>query len=194
VRMFSRLFQWLRTSRRARYGALAAGLMLAAAVAAGAWWLTREKRTKVYRPPGPLRGKRAPEIIDRVEFWLNGGEVALASLKKKPVLLVFWHPRDGGKSLAALPHVRDLADAFASKGLTTIGFCVLDEPKDLEPVLRDHKIAFRVGLDCDADLHKQYRIDVVGTPYAYLVDGKGVVAWDGPPDELDARDVRKLLP
>ena len=194
MRMFSRFFQRLRTSRRARYGAIAACLVLATAMAAGAWRLTREKKARVYHPPGPLRGETAPEIIDRVEFWLNGGEVALASLKRKPVLLVFWHPRDGGKSLAALPHVREVSAAFASKGLTTIGFCVLDEAKDLEPVLREHKITFRVGLDCDADLHRQYRIDVVGTPYAYLVDGKGVVAWDGPPDELDESEVRKLLP
>jgi hypothetical protein len=144
---------------------------------------------------GPMVGKPAKKIADSVEFWVNGPEVELAKLEGKAVLLVFWHPDDEGrKSLAALPGVRKLADAYAARGLLTIGSCVLDGPQEVGPLLREHQIAFRIALDCDADLHKDYRIDKTGTPYAYLIDAKRTIVWEGPPEKLSSRRIRNHLP
>jgi len=144
-------------------------------------------------PEGPMVGKRAIDLAPEVEFWVNGSELDITTLRNQVVLLYFWHPRDG-KSLATLPAVQKLAAEFADAGLVTVGICVLDGPADIEPLIREHKIGFRIALDCDADLHVRYRIDKTGTPYCYLVDTHHVVAWEGPPGSLTARRVAKLLP
>ena len=184
-----RIVERLKASRRTRWRA-AGGCLAVVAALGGLLWFGRSEK-KVARARGPLLGKPAPNLIDHVELWLNGDEVGLAGLKGHPVLLFFWHPRDeAGNSLAALPHVRSLASALASEGLVTIGLCVLDGPKEAEPVLREHGITFRIGLDCDADLHRAYRIEATGTPYCYLVDGRGIIAWEGPPEDLTERAVR----
>ena len=139
---------------------------------------------------GPMVGTQARDLPDETEFFLNGGGVTLGG---RPALLYFWHPRDG-KSLPTVPLVQGLADRFADKGLVTVGLCVLDEPADVEPLLREHKITFRIALDCDADLHEHYRIDKTGTPYCYLIDGQRTIVWEGPPDRLSTRRIARLLP
>jgi peroxiredoxin len=143
---------------------------------------------------GPLVGTRAPEIVDGVEQWLNGQEVSLADLAGRPVLLYFWHPRDG-KSPATLAHVQQLAAAFAERGLATIGLCVCEGPAEVAPLIEQHKLTFPIALDGDADVHVHgYRIDQSGTPYCYLVGRDQLIAWEGPPGKLTARRIRKLLP
>ena len=112
---------------------------------------------------GPMVGKPAPEVADEVEQWVNGHEVDLADLKGKLVLLCFWHPRDG-KSPAALGRVQGFAAQHGGQGLVTIGLCVCDEPAEVEPLIEEHKLTFRVGLDCDADVHlRKYRIGDTGS-------------------------------
>jgi len=181
----------LKTSWPARIAV--ACVALAAAIAVVVCLCTRGKALAPAR--GPLVGAKALEVVDSVEFWLNGEEVELKGLKGHPVLLFFWHPRDArGKSLAALPHVRDLADSCAGRGLVTIGLCVLDSPEEAEPILREHGVTFLTGLDCDADLHIDYRIDRMGTPYCYLIDPQGTVAWEGRPAHLTARRIQPYLP
>lgn len=178
------------TRRRWAILAVAAALAGAAAVAFLVWRGPAEAPAS-----GPMIGKRAPKIADNVEFWLNGQELELAGLEGRPLLLVFWHPLDkGGRSLAALPHVRGLADSLGPKGLLTLGCCVLDTPAEAEPILREHGITFLTALDCDADLHCDYRVDTIGTPYAYLIDGGAAIVWEGPPEKLTAHRIRRYLP
>lgn len=145
-------------------------------------------------PAGPMVGKRAPEIVDGVEQWLHSPEVSLADLAGRPVLLYFWHPRDG-RSPATLAHVQRLAAAFGERGLATIGLCVCDEPAEVEPLIAQRKLTFPIGLDSDADLHQRfYRVHEAGTPYCYLVGREQLIVWEGPPGKLTARRIRKHLP
>lgn len=150
---------------------------------------------------GPLVGKPAREIANRVEFWVGAREVELAACRGRAVLLFFWHPADGRRSLAALPHVAKLARGFADDGLLTVGLSVLTEGREpretlaeLRSLRKEHDLPFPLGADCDADLHQAYRIDELGTPYCYLVDKRGVVVWAGRPGELTAGLIRRWLP
>lgn len=165
-----------------------AWLALAAALACLGSCCTRDEPAV-----GALVGRPAMEFTHEVEQWVNGTEPDPEALKGRPVLLYFWHPRDG-RSLPTLPLVQGLAAAFADQGLVTVGVCVLDEPAEVEPLLREHKVTFRIALDCDADLHEHYRIDKTGTPYCYLIDGQQTIVWEGPPDKLSARRIARLLP
>ncbi len=136
-----------------------------------------------------------------VEFWAGGHEVELGACKGRAVLLFFWHPKDGGRSLAALPHVRGLAREFAAEGLVTVGLSVLTEgaePRDAiaqaEALRKRHALPFPLGVDSDADAHMAYRVDEVGTPWCCLVNGQGVVVWCGRPGRLSRSVVRRYLP
>ncbi|MFW6162206.1 MAG: peroxiredoxin family protein, partial [Planctomycetota bacterium] len=125
---------------------------------------------------------------------VQGGEIDIAGLGGRPVLLYFWHPRDG-KSPATLNHVQGLAARFEADGLVTIGLCVCDEPAEVQPLIEAHGLTFRIALDCDADVHiHKYRIDQTGTPYCYLVAADHRIVWQGPPTALTARRIRALLP
>ena len=152
-------------------------------------------------PRGPLVGKPAPEIVDKVEFWAGAREVELAACRGKPVLLFFWHPKDGGASLAALPGVARLARELTDEGLVTVGLCVLtegSEPADFiaqaQALRKKYDLPFPLGVDCDADVHVAYHVDDEGTPWCCVVDARGVVAWAGRPGELTPRLLRRFLP
>ena len=137
---------------------------------------------------------KAMEVADWAEQWVNGQETELAALQGRPVLLYFWHPRDP-KSLPSLPRVQELTAAFAERGLATIGLCVLDDPADVQPLIRRHQLTFPIVLDSDADLHQRwFRVHEPGTPYCYLLDGKGIIAWEGRPDQLTPGRIEPLLP
>jgi len=132
---------------------------------------------------GPLVGARAFEIADEVEAWVNGEEIDLADLKGQLVLLYFWHPRDG-KSPETLDHVQSIASRYADDGLVTIGLCVCDEPSEVQPLIAEHGLTFRVALDSDADVHiDKYRIDKAGTPYCYLIASDRRICWEGRPED-----------
>jgi len=212
-----------RTSGRIRAAALVVGLGIVVAVGATAAFLRFgcAKSPRVDRPRGPLLGlpapgialreppaslgtalssktaavpvRRRPPLEDFVEFWVNGPEVNFYEVKGRPILLYFWHPRDG-KSLDTLPRIVDLADRFAERGLLTVGFCVVDSPDEIAPVLSQYRVKFPIAVDCDGDLHRRYRVDTLGTPYCYLVDARQMVAWSGPPQDLMESDVRAVLP
>ena len=180
-----------RRPRRVARRLSAVGLL--ALVGLAAWLVFGRERPE---PPatGPLVGKLAPEIADEVEQWLNCEEVDLADLAGQAVLLYFWHPRDGA-SPATLDHVQGIAARYAADGLVTIGLCVCDAPSEVQPLIAEHGLTFRVALDSDADVHlRAYRIGETGTPYCYLVGTGGKIAWEGLPEKLTARRIRKLLP
>jgi len=137
--------------------------------------------------------RRRPPLENYVEFWVNGPEVSFHEIRGRPILLYFWHPRDG-KSLDTLPRIVALADRFAQRGLLTVGFCVVDGPDDIVPILSQYHVRFPIAVDCDGDLHRRYRIDTLGTPYCYLVDTRQTIAWDGPPQDLAESDIRRVFP
>jgi len=188
----------LRSSKKARR-ITACVVVVAALGVAAALYLLRPEEEEEERPTGPLIGTQARGIADGVEFWVNGEEVELRRLGGRVVLLYFWHPHDG-KSLASLAHVCELARCFADRRFVAIGLCALSDPPGLaaleraaEALVSEHGIPFRIALDCDAKVHFRYRIDQRGTPYCYVVNGERRIVWEGPPESLTARRLKRLL-
>jgi hypothetical protein len=180
--------------RRAGRAAVAAAMVLASAVAVVVWF-PHPKRLRKPRPD-QLVGRPAPRVAERVEEWLQGEEFEVRRGPGQATLLLFWHPRDGGKSEPWIAPVVRWAEEFESRGLITLGVCVVDAEDAAElvlPVIRRHEIPFRMALDCDGDLHLDFLIDKKHTPYCYLVDGSGRIVWGGHPEALDEEDIEGAL-
>ena len=184
---------WVR--RLARGGVVT--LMVVVGAAASLLMAPEAERKRRSSPLDDMVGHEAPGIADEVVEWLNGEEVELRRLRGRTVLLVFWHPRDGGKSEAELPNIVRIARKYEPRGLVTIGLCVCDDATDIDPLISTYDIPFRIALDCDADAHqddeKGYLIDKKGTPYCYLVDGSQRVVWGAPAQFLADRVIEEYL-
>ena len=161
-----------------------------------------ERAERAKPPSGELVGKRAPKFADDVEEWINGDETDFKALEGQPVMLLFWHPLDEGRSVAALPKVVALANEFESRGLVTLGFCVCDDDTEIQPLISRFGIPFRIGLDCNGDLHLSaryrgagYRVDNKDrlTPHCFLVDGQRTVVWAGDAGDLSAAAIEEYL-
>jgi len=187
-------------ARRLGKIAVVSGMALAGAIAVGVWFPDAKKLRKPR--PDDMVGRDAPGIADEVEAWLGGDEFDLTREKPAAALLLFWHPRDGGKSQPWLASVAKLARDFAPKGLVTAGLCVVDmedAPTLVAPLRSQYDLPFRIGLDCDGDLHMRYLIDKRKTPYCYLLrpregeEGKWTVAWGEHPEFLTGEVIQGVL-
>jgi len=161
-----------------------------------------ERAERAKPPSGELVGRRAPKFADDVEEWVNGEETEFDALEGQPVMLLFWHPLDEGRSVAALPNVVELANQFEPRGLVTISFCVCDDDTEIQPLISRFAIPFRIALDCDGDLHLSaryrgagYRVDNKQrtTPHCFLVNGERTVVWAGDAADLSAAAIEDYL-
>jgi hypothetical protein len=181
-----------------------AGVLYALAVAAALVVLIYQPDpSEKEPPPGPLRGKQPPKLADEIEFWIQGDELEFDDVRGQPILLVFWHPRDGLGAMA-LARVAELTAPFESRGLVVVGVTLFTEaPDPLDPETlvaaaeeetRKAGIPFRVGLDCDGSAHELYGIERTGTPFCYLINRARICVWEGPPDRLEAETLARELP
>lgn len=81
----------------------------------------RDKRIEIDLLPtrlAKLLGEPAPELT-QIKGWKNGGPVKLADLKGKVVILDFWG-HWCGPCVGLMPHLMELHDKYANKGLVII--------------------------------------------------------------------------
>jgi hypothetical protein len=195
------LVERIRTHRPTRR---AVGALYALAVAVALALLIRQPdRPGKEPPPGPLRGTEAPKLADEIEFWIQGDELEFDDVRGQPILLVFWHPRDGLGAMA-MARITELTAPFESRGLVVVGVTLFSEsPDPLDPETlvaaaeqetQKAGIPFRVGLDCDGSAHELYGIERTGTPFCYLINTARICVWEGPPDRLQAETLARVLP
>ncbi len=114
---------------------LGAGLAAAAAGAGVAWWRMRP-------------GESAPEAQDG--FWAQrfeqpqGGELALASLRGRPLLVNFWATWCP-PCVEELPMIEAFWREHAAKGLQVLALAV-DQPSSVRRFLERQPLSFPVGL------------------------------------------------
>jgi hypothetical protein len=194
------LIERIRTHSRARWTVAA---LYTLAVAAVLVLVIRQPDPSAKEPPpGPLRGKEAPKLADEIEFWIQGDELEFEDVRGQPILLVFWHPRDGLAAMA-MARITELIAPFESRGLVVVGVTLFTEsPDPLDPETlvaaaeeetRKVGIPFRVGLDCDGSAHELYGIERTGTPFCFLINTARICVWEGPPDRLNAGILAKEL-
>jgi uncharacterized protein (TIGR03435 family) len=115
-------------------------------------------------------------------------EASLEALKGKPVVLEFWATWCG-PCVDAIPHLNELVDQFASKGVQFIS--VTDEdPAAIEKFLKAKPIRGWVGIDRAKTMFKAYGFE--GVPDSVLIGADGKIAGIVHPAMLKANHIEDL--
>jgi thiol-disulfide isomerase/thioredoxin len=143
-----------------------------------------KKHIEINLPPtrlAQLLGQPAPELT-QIKGWKNGGPVKLADLKGKVVILDFWG-HWCGPCVYRMPHLMELHDKYADKGLVIIAVHddsvenIAEMEKHLEKIRKElwkgRDLPFLVALDGGGELPVEGRHAPVkgATTAAYGVQG-----------------------
>jgi thiol-disulfide isomerase/thioredoxin len=120
--------------------------------------------------PHPLVGQAAPEI--KLEL-LDGGELNLAALKgKKVVILDFWATWCG-PCVQAMPVIDKVAEKFKDQGVVLYAVNLQEEPDQIKKFMEEAKLKVTVALDKDGAVAGSYRAEAI--PQTVLIGKDGSV-------------------
>ena len=149
---------------------LVAGVGAAAAAAGVGWQLRRERQRQEQAERGlaslwPLRFPR-PE----------GGELALADFRGRPLLINFWAPWCP-PCVKELPALNRFQKDFAAQGWQVVGLAI-DEPPPVRAFLKKLPLDFPVGIAgfAGADLSRRLGKADGALPFTVILDAAGHVA------------------
>ncbi|HYE07139.1 MAG TPA: redoxin domain-containing protein [Planctomycetota bacterium] len=109
----------------------------------------------------------------------DGAAITIAGLRGKVVLVDFWATWCG-PCVAAIPHMQQLHDKFASKGLVVVGHTDASS-KGLEQFIADKKMTYPISIGTEIG----GSWGVTGIPHVFVIDPDGVIVWHGHPGGLD---------
>ena len=132
-------------------------------------------------------GDKAPALD--VEHWVRGSDPE-GFEPGKVTVVEFWATWCG-PCKASMPHLTELQKEYADRGVTIIG--ISDENLEKVSSFLDtdewrQKAQYTLAADPDRSNHTNYMqaANQRGIPTAFVVDGKGRVAWIGHPMNMDA--------
>lgn len=147
-------------------------LILAALVLGVGWiWLTRIPASTVAAParPIPLAGRLAPDFTLTQP---GGGELTLADLRGKAVVLNFWATWCGPCE-AEMPELQQAAEKYGDKGLVVVGVNQQEPESIVVDYLKRLGITFPIGLDESVKVSELYRVNSL--PTTFFIDRDGVL-------------------
>jgi thiol-disulfide isomerase/thioredoxin len=135
-----------------------------------------------------LEGKTAPALM--AEEWLNSPPLELKKLTGKVVVLDFW-TQWCGPCKASMPHLKELLEKNAARGLVVIGVHSDKDAAKMRDVVKELNMTWPIAQDGAAKTFKAYFGD--SFPDYYVIDRKGRLRFaDLANSELD-RAVDMLL-
>jgi len=142
-------------------------------------------------PNAVKEGKAAPNFsLER----LDGGQLALADLRGKGVVLNFWgtwcEP-----CKKEMPALQKQYEVFKDKGLEVIGVNIAESPITVEPFVQQFGVEFPILLDRQSQITKLYRIGPIPTTFFISPEGTVKEIFIGQLNEATiASKVEKILP
>jgi tetratricopeptide (TPR) repeat protein len=134
------------------------------------------------RTPGTFSGFQPPEL-GNLNF-VQGDPVKLGELRGKPVMLVFWTPKQD-RVIPCTSWLRHTIERTKTKGLTTIVVCDAGtSASELQSYLGEHALPeARIATDPSGATYDAFflKAGFFGMPRVLLLDGKGVVTFEGDP-------------
>jgi thiol-disulfide isomerase/thioredoxin len=132
-------------------------------------------------------GVSAPEI--EVGEWVSGQPSGTTEMSGKSVVLEFWGTHCG-PCISAIPHLNELFDKYASEKVLFISISQ-DAPDLAARFLQKRPIKGAVGIDRDTRTFNAYGIR--GIPHTVLIDGHGILRWQGHPNHFTEALLRTFL-
>ena len=151
---------------------------------------------------GLAPGDAAPELVVKGAngspaplLDLNGRPVRLADLRGRLVLLNFWAtwcPPCQGET----PVLRDLDEAYRSRGLSIIGVAVQETtPSDVAAYAARYGLGYTIAFDGSADVFHTYKVYALPTQVLIGPDGRVIEVINGPlTDQGSPALIEPLLP
>lgn len=134
------------------------------------------------RQSGNFSGLVPPEL--KIGIWYQGEPITLESLAGKPVMLLFWSPKQDAM-IASTAYFNHLAEKGREAGLQTIVICDGGtRPDALGAWLQDHPMPeVRIAIDDSGSTYGAYFIKAgyFGIPRILLLDAEGKVVFEGDP-------------
>ena len=146
----------------------------------------------------PLPKKYSTPEIAGIEKWFNSKPLKISSLKDKVVLIDFW-TYSCVNCLRTLPHINELHEKYADKGLVIIGihapeFDFEKNQKNVEMAIKRFGIKYPVGSDNELKTWRNFKNHY--WPAHYLIDKKGRIVYahfgEGKYDVMDNNVVALL--
>jgi len=105
---------------------------------------------------------------------LEGESVSLSSLRGKPVMLNFWATWCGPCRME-MPYIQEVFEdeEWIDRGLVIVAVNVGDSSSKVREFMENNGLSFRVLLDTDASVAKDYNVS--GIPATFLIDKNGIM-------------------
>jgi len=105
---------------------------------------------------------------------LDGKSLNIQSLKGKPVLVTFWATSCTG-CIKEIPHLVELHDKFADKGLTIIGITMAyDPPNHVTELVKRRQLPYTIAMDIDSSASRAFG-NIKLTPTSFLIAPNGQI-------------------
>ena len=106
---------------------------------------------------------------------LSGGELELASLKGKVVVMDFWATWCP-PCVKAVPHIQKLHEDFEKQGVVVLGINQdRGATEKVQKYVDDNKVTFRQVMDKESSIASDYSIQ--GIPALFIADKEGIVQY-----------------
>ena len=127
-------------------------------------------RTDPKAIPSPLVQKVAPDFRLKV---FGGGEISLAELKGKPVIVNFWASWCYPACYEEAPLVEATWRKYKSQGLVMLGVVIQDKEPNAREFMRRFNYTFPNGPDPGSKISIDF--GVYGVPETFFIDANGKI-------------------